>query len=805
MTQLLELNRPEIDFPADGSIVPVHRSIWRPFELEPLPVAPSTRLAAKKIVVIGGSAETYRQLAGTLTRHRAEVFHFAPEATDLGQAAASFKSQTGSIDGIIDLNVAETGDRVSDMPWQSALGRTVALLKVYYEEWATTTEATRLFYMPVTRLGGTMGFGEGQIIQPFGGIWAGLAKTLPREIPNCNVRILDFSPEDYRELDQIIGRELYRWGLFEIGYKAGKRFGLACHLAQAVVPEISLGSADTVLISGGGRGIGLALAKSLARNFNCRVIVTGRHPLPSPDEPWLKLSEPEFKQYTQNLFKSLPPGKKIGAVRREVEQIKSHKELYDNLQQVAAEGLRVEYRTCDFKYPEQVEHLLAEIGPALSGVIHNAGVDTPVRLPSKPTEVFVQTVETKLTGFMNLFTALKERNLKFFCNVGSLTGRWGGMVGQLDYASGNEGLSRLGLWAAQQVDYPLKTLCWPTWNRLGMIANFEATLKYMPAMDVEEGVYHWQAELLSGGSGEICFNGPVGRALSPVYLRGFPVISEVPQAEKLYPQLFYTGEVSDFGIFHFIRAVSRLEPRRTPGLYDFRIDNQPALPVSLLLEYALALGEWVAPEGWPTLYLTSISGLEVTLNSLAISGENLEFEQTARGRWESGHWLVDMQLARIGVGGKTKLAQMTLVYSREQPPQPAPQPLTQAANVQPLDLAVTPGYKWGGMVMKLASWQQSRSGSYYGKVAACEASDIWTALYLPHLRLPCAGFENILRVSLALQSLAHPTRLSIRRIALFPGAKLSLEVLQGDMRGEKWTIGASDGQTSLEIEGLAWQ
>ncbi|MEK8142913.1 hypothetical protein NKH18_14395 [Streptomyces sp. M10(2022)] len=82
--------------------------------------------------------------------------------------------------------------------------------------------------------------------------------------------------------------------------------------------------------------------------------------------------------------------------------------------------------------------------------------------------------------------------------MGSLTGRLGGMVGQLEYAAANEGLARLGRWAGRQADFPVMTLAWPTWDRIGLISNFSATLRYMAAIDITDGLAKWQAELRAG-------------------------------------------------------------------------------------------------------------------------------------------------------------------------------------------------------------------------------------------------------------------------------------------------------------------
>src|SRR5262249_16897123 len=155
----------------------------------------------------------------------------------------------------------------------------------------------------------------------------------------------------------------------------------------------------------------------------------------------------------------------------QIDEIKKRRELFHHLLSVSVERLPIEYHECDITSSEAVDALIQKIGSSLSVVIHNAGVDAPLRLPTKSDASFLNTVRTKIAGFLNLFDAVRGKKLKLFCNVGSLTGRWGGMVGEIDYAAANEGLSRLGMWAAGRVLFPVETICWPTWERLGMIKN----------------------------------------------------------------------------------------------------------------------------------------------------------------------------------------------------------------------------------------------------------------------------------------------------------------------------------------------
>ncbi|MFG2585652.1 SDR family NAD(P)-dependent oxidoreductase [Streptomyces malaysiensis] len=214
------------------------------------------------------------------------------------------------------------------------------------------------------------------------------------------------------------------------------------------------------------------------------------------------------------------------------------------------EGLRIEYARCDVTDRAQVRELIrredALAGGRLAGVVHNAGVDTAARLPKKTDEEILRTVEVKIEGFRNLFEEVRDRDLKFWCGVGSLTGRLGGMVGQLEYAAANDGLARLGRWAARRAAFPVMTLAWPTWDRIGLISNFAATLRYMAAIDVADGLERWRAELLAGSEGEITFVGPLGRAIDPGQAVGYPVVPALPGFATAHPKIFHLGEVTAY-------------------------------------------------------------------------------------------------------------------------------------------------------------------------------------------------------------------------------------------------------------------
>ena len=125
-----------------------------------------------------------------------------------------------------------------------------------------------------------------------------------------------------------------------------------------------------------------------------------------------------------------------------------------NLAEAHRRGLAITYEKCDVRAPDEVRQVVARIGRRLRLVVHNAGIAAPTRLRNKSIDVVLNVVGTKVEGFVNLVEALRGQNVELFCNVGSASGRIGGMVGQIDYAASNEALTRLGFWACTEHRLP---------------------------------------------------------------------------------------------------------------------------------------------------------------------------------------------------------------------------------------------------------------------------------------------------------------------------------------------------------------
>jgi len=784
------------------STSPVDRFVWHPIRVEQAAPAPDA-LHGRRVIVIGGApaargrvGEAMRAVGAQVTSLDEPLQDAALDPDAVTAAARAAVQAAGGVDGIVDLGVQGAFEPARHERWKAALMRTTALLQAVYDDWAAETDATRCFYLAVTWMGGRMGYDRRGVAQPLGGVWAGIAKSLPQELPNCRVKVLDLAVEDAVAVGRVCVAEAGAWDYYEVGYHDGQRYTLASGVAPAPAPRLRLAAEDIVLMSGGARGVGFAFARKLAAEVGCRVVLTGRSAVPDPaTEPWVALTDDDHAQLRHTRLREARPDE-VAAVRRDNDRRDALRELARNLREAAAEGLPIEYRVCDFLDAQQVRALVVDLGERLRVVIHNAGIAAPTRLRRKPLETVVGVVESKLVSFVNLVEAVRDSDLDYFCNVGSVAGRMGGMIGQIDYSAANEVLSRLGFWAQQELGMPVATLCWTTWERIGLIANYDAALRYGAALKVEEGVERWLAELLGGEPTEAMFLGRIGTALSPGQIRGFLKFGDHPDLPWLLSRQHYLGNVEAFAPSRFLRARAAVRADRHPCGREFTIDGTPALPVSIALEYALSVGDWVAPEGWPILHLQRLRDVRIDLDALRRAGDRLELVKHGTGTREGGDWVVRVQLSD---GDGHELVTADLVYADERPAVPAAPPVPDAtAAWEP------PGagrLDWHGLAVQPPRW---RAGARHvvGDVVAAPEADLWTLCDPPLTQLPVAAIEAILRATApAPGSPAGPARFELDSVACSPTGLPEATVVGTPAEG-RWDVLDRKGGVRLRCTGV---
>ncbi|GAA4827335.1 SDR family NAD(P)-dependent oxidoreductase [Saccharopolyspora rosea] len=739
---------------------PVRRFVWAN---EPARHLVATDLSGRSVAVLGG-APGAADAVGTALADR---------------GAHRWRPGDGGIpDAVVDLTLAEPfRPRVPDAA-DAALLRTLSVLRTCYPDWSAETDARRVAYLAVTYLDGRSGYGDGPIHQPLGGIWAGLAKTLHREIPNVNARVVDVARPDSPDLPDVVAAELYGRGPAEIGYRDGLRTALVPRAAAVGAPAAPLGPDDVVLVCGGWRGIGFELAAALARR-GCRVVVTGRTAPPTGTEEWAHLDDREFDGYRRDLLRRAAADGTVRAARRHVDRLRRRRALHANLASARAEGLPLRFAHCDTTDPRAVAELVDGI-PDLTGVVHFAGVDRPARLPAKSDRDFLAGIATKVTGFLRVFDAVRDRELRFFCNSGSLTGRLGGMVGELDYAAGNEALARLGAWARRDSGIAVQTLCWPLWRSLSESSNVDAATKYMPAMDPDDGLRQWCAELAAPRHAEVAFVGPVSGGISVAQAGGLPPEPALPGFADVHPRAFHLGEPTEWQPGRRLESEIGFRTEDTPAAGDVLVRGEPALPVAVLLENALRAAEWLEP-------VRELRDLALDLGRLRLADGGIRLTRTISAR-------PDGSVRIVFRTGDAVVAAMT---GHPRGPGDPPPPLPDSAGTPTAARPST--VHWRGLVVPVAPWRVHPCGTRTAAPRPCPAADLWAAEPAPTSLLPVAALENVLRMAMSGRT---AERVRIARIALGrePGrADLALGEPSG---GTWWAVERSTRRVALVVRGL---
>jgi NAD(P)-dependent dehydrogenase (short-subunit alcohol dehydrogenase family) len=334
-------------------------------------------------------------------------------------------------------------------------------------------------------LGGFFGFPRpGNLPHPFGnsisGALVGLLKCAAREWPSVTIRVLDLPLAIYevpsRPWISAIMETMAAPGPVELGLPAYDRpFSLSLKTYNPSESESSeplIEKGDTVVVTGGGRGVTAVVALELARLYQPRLVILGRTPIPPPEPDWLSGldKDREIKDALHKLSGHSSTPKELEARSR---LILSSRELGRNLAALTAAGAQVEYISGDFTRPEVIEDTARQIrtrfGP-IRGFIHGAGVlaDHPIKGKSQADFARVYATKTQLASTM--LEAFQPEPLRFMVFFSSSSARFG-RQGQGDYAAGNEVLNKTA-WEMSTLHPQCRVLAlnWGPWAG-GMVSD----------------------------------------------------------------------------------------------------------------------------------------------------------------------------------------------------------------------------------------------------------------------------------------------------------------------------------------------
>jgi acyl transferase domain-containing protein/NAD(P)H-dependent flavin oxidoreductase YrpB (nitropropane dioxygenase family)/NADP-dependent 3-hydroxy acid dehydrogenase YdfG len=334
--------------------------------------------------------------------------------------------------------------------------------------------------LAVTGMGGRMGFG-GDLPDDFfaghGGV-AGFTKCLGYEWPEVTVRVVDVDAETPAPhlAEQLLAELADPDGPFEVGRSDAGRVTWQCDPGPLSkdVATMELGPDDTILVTGGARGITAQVALELAKRHGPKLVLVGSSPEPVT-EPADTAGLTNVAEMKAALMTRLQAGP--AAVEAAYRRLLKDREMRTNLTAIRATGAAVDYRAVDVRDRAAFGALLDEFNRAggITGVIHGAGVIDDKLLRDKTPESFDRVFSTKVDSSLTLAAKLDPARVKFIALFASITSRYGNR-GQSDYAAANEVLSKLACDLDRRWPGRVVSVAWGPWAEVGMVAELEKHL-----------------------------------------------------------------------------------------------------------------------------------------------------------------------------------------------------------------------------------------------------------------------------------------------------------------------------------------
>ncbi|NRA38669.1 MAG: SDR family oxidoreductase, partial [Planctomycetes bacterium] len=301
-------------------------------------------------------------------------------------------------------------------------------------------------FIAVTQLGGQFAIDEQCPVNVLSAAWLGMVKTAAQEYPDINCKIID-NENDYK-IDAIID-EMQNFDDIEVALHGGKRWTPKLLDNQAIQQthiEL-LNENDSIIISGGARGVTAEVAVALAKNFKVKLALLGRSPLPEEEAAYLIDAQDEaaVKKALISNWSEGSTTPKPKEIAQAATRILAHREIRNNIKRMQAYGSEVGYYSVDVCDAQAVNTCCETVRKAhgsISGIIHGAGVLADKFIVDKSAEQFSQVLSTKIDGAFNLIHACENDKLKCIVFFSSSTARFG-RTGQIDYAAANEILNKL--------------------------------------------------------------------------------------------------------------------------------------------------------------------------------------------------------------------------------------------------------------------------------------------------------------------------------------------------------------------------
>ena len=449
---------------------------------------------------------------------------------------------------------------------------------------------------------------------------AGPFQVIPREYPNYGCRWIDIDRSDstLAALAEVFSSETDPdEAIAAYAYRHGKRYERS--LAEFRLPARETGRSPfrqhgVYLITGGFGGIGVETAEFLAREYQAKLVLTGRTTLPERSQ-W-------------NEFLSKDSSSKVA--RRLLTVLK--------LEALGAEVLAV---TADVANEIQMQAVIdraeSRFG-TINGVIHAAGIAGGELIAASKSRLENGVFRPKVEGARVLAKLFSTHTLDFFVCCSSVQSLLGD-IGQTDYCSANAFLDAFAYSLRSTGTQPCLSVNWDTWRDVGMAADIPtASNGNRPrGISPSEGISKL-SQLLSTSFPQAVVCGSdllprlkdaySPRRITPLEIPYDLIVTETA-APHMRPELFTPYVAPETSMEHAIADVWRevLSIDRVgldDSLFELGGDSILAIRVSQLLEEKLGIP--VAPV--QIFAATTVRGLVALVSGREQVGADLKVHQS---------------------------------------------------------------------------------------------------------------------------------------------------------------------------------
>ena len=298
-----------------------------------------------------------------------------------------------------------------------------------------------------------------EILTPEKALAAGPARCIGQEHPGVISRLVDLPPVSgsmpVKELCSAVINEC-RLPADEtvVAYRHGYRW---IEDYTAVYPgdgglEPTLLAEDRVyLITGGVSGVGMELAKFMARSAKATLVLTHRSAMP-PRSEWAGIAEMQDPENTavmrvRNIMELEATGTKVILARLDASDYEGTRKLVENVEK--ENGL-------------------------IRGVLHSAGMPGAGVIALKDKEQADLVLKSKLHGTIILHDIFKDRKLDFFFLFSSVSSIFG-EAARIDYCGSNSFMDSFAQYRKRLLNDGTLSINWGQWGVVGMAADWEKT------------------------------------------------------------------------------------------------------------------------------------------------------------------------------------------------------------------------------------------------------------------------------------------------------------------------------------------